>query len=123
MLMKRIFNMTQTTFRDCRVHFYAFSDNLSRNSCKQQSFIWGGSTPKSKSLSFYILTETVHLSYTFRRKWYPHIHIILKGLFKYLNDNFPQPFSILQFVKMLILSYTCSLKKVLFPVSPLPSSV
>ena len=25
--------MSQTTFRDCRVHFYAFYRQLSRNSC------------------------------------------------------------------------------------------
>ena len=31
--IKRILIMSQTTFRDCRVHFCAFSDNLSRNSC------------------------------------------------------------------------------------------
>ena len=31
--IKRILIMSQTTFRDCRVHFCALSDNLSRNSC------------------------------------------------------------------------------------------
>ena len=45
----------------------------------QQSFIWGGSAPRSKPLPFYIpfLTERVTLSYTFNRKWYPfHIPMV-----------------------------------------------
>ena len=39
----------------------------------EQSFIRGGSAPRSKPLPFYIpfLTEKVTLSYIFHRKWYP----------------------------------------------------
>ena len=39
MLKRRIFIMTQTTFRDCRLHFYAFYFYLSRNSCTRGDFI------------------------------------------------------------------------------------
>ena len=40
----------------------------------QESFIRGGSDPRSKPLPFFIifLTGKVTLLYAFRRKWYPY---------------------------------------------------
>ena len=45
----------------------------------QQSFIWGGSAPRSNPLPFYIpfLTENVALSYTFHCKMVPLSHTCL----------------------------------------------
>ena len=40
MFIKRILIMSQTTFRDCRVHFCGFCDNLARNSCMIPSHMY-----------------------------------------------------------------------------------
>ena len=61
----------------------------------QQSFIRGGSAPRSKPLPFYIpfLTEKVPLSYTFRRKWHP-FHIPTERVL--LNFSFEKALKILR---------------------------
>ena len=85
----------------------------------QQSFIRGGSAPRSKPLPFYVpfLIEKVPLLHTSHRKWYP-FHIPSWGFkifcpFQIPKWQFSLPFPILELVPTL--SHTSSLKKV--PVS------
>ena len=61
----------------------------------KQSFIRGGSAPRSKPLPFYIpfLREKVPLSYTFRRKWHP-FHIPTERVLP--NVSLQKPLKILR---------------------------
>ena len=73
----------------------------------QQSFIRGGSAPRSKPLPFYVpcLIEKVPLLHTSYRKWYP-FHIPSWGFkifcpFQISKWQFSLPFPILELVKSL----------------------
>ena len=73
----------------------------------QQSFIRGGSAPRSKPLPFYVpfLIEKVPLLHTSHRKWYP-FHIPFWGFkifcpFQIPKWQFSLPFPILELVKFL----------------------
>ena len=80
------------------------------------SFIRGGSAPRSKPLPFYIpfLTEKVPLSYTFHRKWHP-FHIPAERLL--LNFSLRQPVKILEWISGWVLLFEVFWLSLLIPKS------
>ena len=100
----------KTTFLQ-KLTYVACSISASRDPFRggstQQSFIRGGSAPRSKPLPFYVpfLIEKVSLLHTSHRKWYP-FHIPSWGFkifcpFQVPKWQFSLPFPILELVKSL----------------------